>query len=328
MFAKLRDKVLHGDSLNNRELSIIIEADAPEVFELFVCANAIRHHYRSNVIDLCSITNAKSGGCGEDCAFCAQSFASKADIDTYPLKDIDHVLSYAKTAKENKTRRFCIVTAGKKVNVSELEQIAKMIKGIKALNLLPCATLGLLHTDELDMLKNAGLLRYHHNLETSKAYFPHICTTHTYADKIKTLRAARLAGLSLCSGGIFGMGETWSDRINMAYALKDLDVDSVPINFLTPIKGAPISNRKNPALEALDPIEALEALKIISLYRFILPDKEIRICGGRLQTLGELNSLIFMAGADGLLIGNYLTTLGRHPKEDLKLIKNLRLNIE
>ena len=170
----------------------------------------------------------------------------------------------------------------------------------------------------LPHVQAGGLERYHHNLETSEKFFAEICTTHTYQDKIKTIKQVKETGLSLCSGGIFGLGENWEDRIDMAFALKEINPDSVPINFLTPIKGTKLGIR--------DYLEPFDALKIISLYRFILPDKEIRVCGGRMQTLGEFNSFVFLAGADGLLIGNYLTTLGRNFEDDLKLIKQFGLS--
>jgi biotin synthase len=194
-----------------------------------------------------------------------------------------------------------------------------MISGIRETGLMPCASLGLLKEDELLLLKKAGLDRYHHNLETSERFFPQICGTHTYAEKIRTIRAAKSAGLSICSGGLFGIGEMWEDRIDMAFALRELDVDSVPINFLIPIAGS--------ALDGASLLHPFEALKIVSLYRFILPQKEIRICGGRLQVLREFNSLLFAAGADGMITGNYLTTPGRSPEDDLKLIELFGLEV-
>jgi biotin synthase len=187
-----------------------------------------------------------------------------------------------------------------------------MISAIRDLGLLPCASLGMLNAEELSRLKAAGLDRYHHNLETSRRFYKKICSTHGYTEKIETVKAALASGLSICSGGIFGMGETWQDRIDMAFALRRLNVDSVPINFLIPIKGTSLESR-----ELLNP---LDALQIIALYRFILPNKEIRICGGRLQVLNEFHPLIFLAGADSLLTGNYLTTFGRVPADDVGLI--------
>jgi biotin synthase len=194
-----------------------------------------------------------------------------------------------------------------------------MVTSVRSLGVLPCSTLGLLNSEELTELKHAGLERYHHNLETSERFFPLICTTHTYQDKIETIQAVKSVGLSLCSGGIFGIGETWQDRIDMAFTLKDLDPDSVPVNFLIPVKGT--------RLERQESLEPLEALKIISLLRFILPDKEIRVCGGRRQRRGKFNSFIFFASAESLLSGNYLTTTGSSFEDDMRLIRRSGLRV-
>lgn len=320
MIAGVEEKILAGKALSRSEASSLISAGGSELFHLFSAAGAIRERFRQNKIDLCSIINAKSGACSEDCSYCAQSSRSKAGISVFPLVDESAVLEKAKEAKEAGVRRFCIVTGGRKVGRNELTAIASMIRKVREIGLLPCSTLGLLERDELAMLRDSGLERYHHNLETSERFFPEICSTHTYSDKIRTIEAAKSLGLSLCSGGLFGIGESWQDRIDMAFALVGLDVDSVPINFLIPVKGTPLGGR-----EQLHPFEAL---KIISLYRFILPEKEIRVCGGRRQTLGEFNSMVFLAGADSLLTGNYLTTAGTPYEEDLRLIREYGLEVE
>jgi biotin synthase len=290
-----------------------------EIYDLFAEANRVRIKYRGNKVDLCSIVNAKAGSCPEDCSFCAQSAHNNTSSDIYPLRDRTSINEAASAAKRQGVKRFCVVTSGKSPSNSELDVICEHIYEIKKIGLAPCATLGMLGPDQLKVLKNAGLNRYHHNLETSEAFFSEICTTHTYKDKIQTIEAAKSIGLSICSGGIFGLGESWEDRIEMAFALRDIGVDSVPINFLTPVDGTPMGNR-----EMLDP---LEALKIIAIYRLIMPDTEIRVCGGRPATLRSLNALIFTAGADGLLLGNYLTTLGRSPDDDLQMIKDMGLVI-
>jgi biotin synthase len=319
MLKSLTERVLNGASLSREDALGIASVDGAEVFELFSSANKIREAYRGKKIDLCSIVSAKTGACPEDCSYCAQSKVARAEIKTHPLVDRGYVLEKARTAKGQGAKRFCVVISGKRATDSELKQIASMVSAIRSAGLLPCATLGLLKPDELRMLKDAGLYRYHHNLETSRRFFPQICRTHSYEDKIKTIEAVKASGLSLCSGGIFGMGEDWQDRIDMALTLRELEADSIPINFLVPIKGTP--------LEDIKPLRPLEALKIISLYRFLLPDKEIRVCGGRLQILGEFNSFVFMAGADGLLTGDCLTTSGRKPKDDLKLIEQYGLSL-
>ena len=289
------------------------------IYDLFALANRIRDKYRGNTVDLCSIINAKSGACPEDCSFCAQSAHSRTDTTIYPLMDKKKILDAAAASKKYGVRRFCVVTSGKKPSARELDEICAFVSELRAMGFLPCATLGMLDARELRQLKDAGLNRYHHNLETSEAFFSEICTTHTYRDKIRTIEAVKAAGLSICSGGIFGLGESWEDRIDMAFALKEIGVDSVPINFFTPVTGTPLGNK-----ELLDP---LEALKIIAIYRLILPKSEIRVCGGRSLTLRDLNSFIFNAGADGLLLGNYLTTTGRMPEDDLQMIKDMGLAI-
>ncbi|MDA8083517.1 MAG: biotin synthase BioB [Nitrospiraceae bacterium] len=312
MLNRLEEKTLSGTGITRDDAVLLSSLTGTGLISLLSAANRIRDHFRGGNVDLCSIVNAKSGACGEDCSFCAQSAKSRSDINSFPLLDRDIVLAAAETAAEGGSRRFCIVTSGRRVSGKELDRICGMISGVRALGLHPCATLGLLSESDLLQLSQAGLERYHNNLESSEAFFPRICTTHTFREKVGTLKAAKAAGLSVCSGGIFGLGESWEDRIDLAFSLKELGPDSVPINFLTPIAGTLLASRRT--------LAPLDALKIIGLYRFILPQKEIRVCGGRIQTLGEFNAMIFFAGADGLLTGNYLTTLGRDFRDDLQLI--------
>jgi biotin synthase len=313
MFNNIEKKVLADGRISIEDALFISSIPDNTLIDLFASANRIRNHFRKDNVDLCAIINAKSGACSEDCSYCAQSSKSSAEIKTYSLLEKNIILQNAEEAKRGGAKRFCIVTSGKKASKNDLLKIAETITEIRSLGLLPCATLGLLSEEELILLKEAGLERYHHNLETSERFFAELCTTHTYQDKLKSIKDAKSVGLSLCSGGIFGLGEKWLDRIEMAFTLREISPDSIPINFFIPVKGTKLGGQK--------PLEPFEALRIISLYRFILPGKEIRVCGGRMQTLGEFNSFIFFAGADGLLIGNYLTTLGRKFEDDLKLIK-------
>lgn len=319
MIDALKDKIISGSPITKSEARFISEIQDSDLFDIFFAATTIKTKFKGKSVDLCAIVNAKSGACPEDCSYCAQSSKSKTEITIYPLLHNNVILEKAREAKEAGVKRFCVVTSGRKISKNEIKEIASIIKNIKGIGLLPCATLGLLNKAELLFLKENGLERYHHNLETSERFFPEICRTHTYYDKLKTIEAAKSVSLSVCSGGIFGMGETWQDRIDMAFALKELNIDSIPINFLIPVKGTFMSNR--------DFLHPFEALKIISLYRFILPEKEIRVCGGRTQTLGEFNSWVFLAGADSLLTGNYLTTTGRTFKDDLKLIHQYGLKL-
>lgn len=319
MIDSLAGKVLAGDNITREEAYALATAGKDKLFDIFAAATRIRERFRGSSVELCSIINAKSGECPEDCSYCAQSSYSSTDAPVFPLVKEDVVIEKALEAKDRGVKRFCIVTSGKKIDNKELRAIAEMVSKIRMLGILPCATLGLLNRDELAMLKNSGLERYHHNLETSERFFPEMCTTHTYQDKLKTIEDVQALGLSLCSGGIFGIGEEWQDRIEMAFSLRKINPDSVPINFLIAVRGTP--------LEDADLLEPFEALKIISLYRFILPDKEIRVCGGRRQALKEFNSMTFMAGADSLLTGNYLTTTGTAYEDDLRLIRNYGFSI-
>jgi biotin synthase len=315
----LLDSVLMGEQIecgDARELSCISGAD---LWDLFAISGRIREHFRGKRVDLCSIVNAKSGACSEDCAYCAQSIYHSTNVSVYPLISVDRMIEAAKSAKKNSAKRFCIVTSGRGIDTQiDLENIALGIQGVLELGLSPCATLGTLTINQLSYLKQAGLHRFHHNIETSKDYFPSVCTTHTFEERLEVLGHARSLELSICSGGILGMGESMEDRIQMAMTLREIDVDSVPINFLMPIAGTP--------LEKINAITPLEALHTIALFRLILPDKEIRVCGGRGTALGKLHPLIFAAGADGFMIGNYLTTSGLNPAEDLNMLRHLDLS--
>ncbi len=320
MIKELEERVLNNKSISRNDASLLTSTDGMDVLELFISACRIRKRFRGDEIELCSIVNAKSGACPEDCSFCAQSIRHKTDIPVYPLVNKSTVIEKAKEAKDAGVSRFCVVISGKKANKNEIIEIGSMVEEIRKIGLLPCTTLGILNRDELNYLRDRGLVRYHHNLETSERFFHEICSTHTYSDKLRTIESAKMAGLSVCSGGIFGMGEEWEDRIDMAFRLRELDIDSVPVNFLIPVKGTP--------LEEMDMLHPFEALKIVALYRFILPEKEIRICGGRPQVLGEFHSFIFLAGADSILTGNYLTTTGRTYRDDLRLIELHNLKIK
>ncbi|MCX7988124.1 MAG: biotin synthase BioB [Thermodesulfovibrio sp.] len=297
----------------------IDDIDKREIYDLLYEANSLREKYKGKRVELCAIINAKSGRCSEDCVFCAQSSRYKTNSPVYPLINKDEILEKAKEAKKYKVKRFSIVISGKKSSNKELKKIAQYIEEIKKIGIHTCASLGLLEYDEICYLRDKGLERLHCNIETSERFFNKICTTHKFSDKIKTIDYAKRAGLSICSGGIFGMGESWIDRIDMANFLRDLNVDSVPINFLTPIVGTPLEKEK--------PLKPMEALRIIALFRVILPDKDIRICGGR-PLLKDFSSWIFIAGANALMTGNYLTTSGRHYSDDLSFLENHGLEVD
>jgi biotin synthase len=310
----------NGNGISYDEAQGLAEVSETDLVDLFAASTKIRRQFRGNTVDICSIVNAKSGACSENCSYCAQSVHHSTGAPVYPLISVDHMAKAAESAARNGAKRFCIVTSGRGIDSrDDLDNIAKGIKRVREIGLSPCATLGALTRDQLAYLRDSGLQRYHHNIETSRAYFSRICTTHTFNERLEVLRNAGTLGLSACSGGILGMGETMHDRIDMAFTLRELDVDSVPLNFLMPMAGTPLGN--TPALAPL------EALHVIALFRLILPGKEIRICGGRGTTLGQLHPFIFMAGADGFMIGNYLTTNGLNPKDDLKMVQDLGLRV-
>jgi biotin synthase len=287
---------------------------------LFHGACRILDHYNGQGIKLCAIVNAKSGRCPEDCAFCAQSAHHKTQIDAYPLMEPQQILHSAQEAEAMGARRFSIVTSGTALTEKELEQVAQAIQLIKEkTGLAPCASLGIMAQGRGHQLKEAGLGCYHHNLETAPSFFPHICTTHRYEEDLDTLRSAKEAGLEVCSGGILGLGESPEQRVELAFTLREMGVDSIALNFLNPIPGTP--------LEGTPSLTPLEILKSIALFRFILPDRDIRICGGREVGLRDLHPLVFWGGANGIMIGNYLTTQGRDYRADLQMIQDLKLGV-
>ncbi|MEW6680257.1 MAG: biotin synthase BioB [bacterium] len=278
--------------------------------ELICLANSFR---KGLSLDLCSIMNAKSGMCPEDCKFCAQSSHYKTGILRYPLKSKNEILERAEFAKSIGTKRFGIVTSGRKPTNKELEAIADAISEIKGI--LCCASLGRLDKPSLLALKDAGLKRFHHNIETSEKFFPNIVTTYPFSEKIRTIEYAKEIGLEVCSGCIIGMGESWEDRLNIANLLKSLGVNSVPINVLIPIK--------NTAFEKISPISPIDVIKTIAIFRIILQDKTIKIGAGR-ENLGRAELLAFLAGANGMIIGGYLTIKGREISEDQQLISEIK----
>lgn len=292
-----------------------------ELCYLFTGANRIRSFFRGRKVDLCAITNAKSGLCPEDCSFCSQSDHYNTDTPTYPLLSVEELVSQAREALKWKAHRFCIVVSGRRVEREELECICKAISLIK--HNFPVlkrdASLGELSEDMACQLKEAGLERYNHNLESTEDFFSKICTTHTWQDRLETVKTLKKIGIEVCCGGIFGLGETAQQRIEFAFKLKELDVNCIPLNFLNPIPGTPFGS--NPA------IPPLEILKTVAILRYILPTKQIRICGGRQRNLRSLQPMVFLAGADSMIIGNYLTTRGSPPEEDLQMIADLELEI-
>lgn len=288
--------------------------------ELVSMAQAVQREAAGDRLELCSIMNAKSGSCAEDCKFCAQSGRYGTAAKNYPLKSKDEMVAMAERAKKIGAERFDIVTSGDRLSRRELEVIASAVREItQTLSIKMCASLGSMDEEDLLFLKAAGLTRYHHNLETSRRFFPRIVTTHSYDERIATVRAAKKAGLEVCSGGIIGLGETIEDRVDLAMLLDELDVDAVPLNILVPIAGTP--------LEARGQLPVEEALRAIALFRIILQDKIIKIAAGRESVLGDSQIEAFRAGADGMLIGGYLTIQGQGAERDRVLVEEIKKTV-
>jgi len=320
-FDEIRSKILDGCMPSLEEAVFLLGLEGAQVFDLFMLANRITRRHFGDLIDTCSILNAKSGLCDQNCSFCAQSTHHNTGIKPYPLMGEDEVLSVAEQMEESGSNRFSIVTSGLSLNQDEFERILHTIRRLRdETNLSICTSIGSLNQKRALMLKSAGVTCIHHNLETSKRFFPRVCTTHTYEDWERTLGIAKDIGFEVCSGGIIGLGEKLIDRVELALALKDLDVDSVPINILTPIPGTPLEDTITPS--------PLEVLKTIAVYRILLPSKHIRLAGGREVNLRSLQSLALISGADGLMLGNYLTTSGNTPEEDLEMISDLGLRVK
>lgn len=286
-------------------------------WQLILRANEERECRLGTQFELCSITNAKSGRCSEDCKFCVQSARYHTNAPVYPLKSRQQLLEEAQQAKDIGAERFSIVMSGKGPTPQEVEMIAEVVNAIKEeVGMAPCASLGLLDKKSLTLLKDGGLSRYHHNIETSPEFYPEMVSTHTFEDRVRTIRTAKEVGLEVCSGGIIGLGESEEDRIRMALMLKDLDVDSVPVNILIPMKGTP--------LEGIQPIAIADILRTIAIFRLILGDKTIRIVAGRESVLKDFQGLAFMAGANGMMIGGYLTVKGRSPEDDRGMVAEIK----
>lgn len=284
--------------------------------ELLAVANTVRQLRGPRGTGTCAIINAKSGKCPENCAFCAQSAHYHTNAPVYPLMGTDELLRHAEEMAAHGISRCGIVTSGTALSDRDLDCLCASIEIMRArVGISLCASLGLLTEEKATRLREAGISRYHHNLETSRSHFPAICTTHAYDQDIETLRIARKAGLEVCSCGIFGLGETWEQRVELLGDLADIGVDSLPLNFLCPVPGTPMGERS--------PLDPKEALRVVALARLMHPAREIIVCGGRLSTLGEEQSWVLASGASAIMTGNYLTTRGCGYRDDDALLAYL-----
>jgi len=320
--ARLGRRVLEGGSLTREEGRWLFDLDAAaDIFDLLSWANRIREHFKGNKIHLCSIVNVKAGGCSENCRFCSQSAAYATESPRYGLIDKEPVLTAAGEAKANGVTALGLVAAWRGLEEGPaLDEICERLEELKdSGQARPDASLGIIKSQKIaDRLKESGLECYNHNLESSRRFFPEVCTTHTYDERVETIKHLKTAGIKICSGGILGMGETREDRCELAFSLKELGAHIVPINILNPIEGTPFAGKPS--------LPPLEILKSIACFRFILPRQEIMVAGGRTVNLRDLQSMIFMAGASALMVGNYLTTLNQPVEKDLQMLKDLGLD--
>ncbi|CAG7657712.1 biotin synthase BioB [Paenibacillus allorhizosphaerae] len=316
----LAEKSISGEALSMEESLAVLEADDDEILEIMNAAFQVRKHFYGKKVKLNLIINAKSGLCPEDCGYCSQSIVSKATIQKYPLLDKETLVDGARKALSMNVGTYCIVASGRGPSSKELDQVIEAVKEIKStMPMKICACLGILNEQQALMLKEAGVDRYNHNLNTSKTNFANITSTHTYDDRVKTVEKAKYAGMSPCSGCIVGMGETNKEIVEIAYALRDLDADSIPINFLNAIPGTP--------LEQYQMLNPRKCLKVLALMRFVNPAKEIRVAGGREIQLRSLQALALYA-ANSIFIGDYLTTEGQDATSDHQMIEDLGFEIE
>ncbi|MDE7496128.1 MAG: biotin synthase BioB [Muribaculaceae bacterium] len=308
----LKEKVLAGGSVTREEAAYL--AAVENLDALCDAANEISRKFHGNVVDSCSIVNARSGRCGENCKWCAQSVHHNTGCETYDFLDEEEVMRAARINEKEGIRRFSLVTSGRRVSRADVDRYCKVIRRLKAeTNLYVCVSMGLIGEEEMRMLADAGVERYHCNMETSEKVFSTLCSSHTPDDKKATIAAARKAGLDVCSGGIIGMGESMADRIDFAFELAALDVDSTPINILNPIPGTPLQD--TPLISEED------IVRTVALFRFILPRKALRFAGGRMRLSQENMLRIMTGGMNGVLMGDMLTTVSNTIAEDRVLFE-------
>lgn len=283
-------------------------------------ANQVRQRFAGEKVDLCSIVNARSGSCAEDCRFCAQSSRYLTESPVYPMKNSGEILGAARQAEAGGAHRFCIVTSGGALDDRDFAAVLATLRRIgEETGLKRCASIGWLDQERAERLKAAGLDRYHHNIETARGFFGSVCTTHSYDDKLRTISYLKEAGIETCVGGILNLGESPAQRIEFAFEIRDLEPDSIPVNFLIPREGTPLGDR--------NPISAEEAARYLAIFRLIMPRADIRLAGGRLETFGDKPALPFDAGVNALLIGDLLTSRGPDAKSDITLLGCLGFDV-
>lgn len=318
MVTELKKKVLKGELIGREDALLLAEAPLKE---LTTAADEIRTHFCGNAFDICTIINGKCGRCSEDCKYCAQSVHYHTSCEeSYPLLPTEELLAQAKYNDERGVLRYSIVTSGKYLSDQEVEQVCESIRTIREkTGIRVCVSFGLLNEAQFRKIKEAGASRVHCNLESSSRFFPKVCTTHTFQEKVETLKAAKRAGLSICSGGIMGLGETMADRIDMVLTARELGVTSIPVNLLNPIPGTPYEKNRILTND--------ELCRIVAIFRFLIPDGMIRLAGGR-GLLEDKGERCFLSGANAAISGDMLTTSGITIETDMQLLKKLGYEVK
>ncbi|HOV79927.1 MAG TPA: biotin synthase BioB [Bacillota bacterium] len=313
MRQEIKARVLAGEGLSGEEAFELAGWPLERLGELLELSREVRMRFSGREIDLCSIINARSGLCGEDCRFCAQSSRYNTGAEVYPLISAEKALEKARRMEASGAKRFSLIISGRGIGEKDFEKTLEIYRTLRAETRLElCASLGIIDREKALRLREAGVTMYHHNVETGRRYFPHICTTHTFEERVATIKAAQSAGLKVCSGGIIGMGEAMADRLEMVLELRELGVKWVPVNILNPIQGTPLAGQEQ--------LSAEEILKTIAIFRLIMPRAVLRLCGGREQ-LGEKQVDALFAVINGMMIGGYLTTPGNEIGKDFEIIE-------
>lgn len=321
LILELRKRVLDGGDITREEALRLTGASRIEGTYLAAAANEIRQRFAGNTVESCALSNIKSGNCSEDCKFCGQSGHYKTDSPAYPQISVEEIMEQARAAEKMGATEFCLVSSGwGATNEREFEVVLEAVRRIASeTKLFADCSLGFLTGEQMRRLKEAGLYRNNHNLEASKDYFDKICTTHTFEQRMSHVQMTQHYGIHPCSGGILGMGESVENRIDLAFQLKKLKADCVPVNILNPRPGTPLGEVAS--------LEPFEIIKYIAIYRFILPKSTIKIAGGREVNLRDMQAMAMQSGANGLVLGNYLTTMGRNPSQDLQMLKDLGFEV-
>lgn len=320
MWREVNKKVLSGEGLSWEEARELAGWPPERLGELLELSREVRERFCGKEVELCAIINARSGLCSEDCRFCAQSSRYQTGVEVYPLIGPEKALEKARRMEAAGVKRFSLVTSGRGIGEKDFVRVLEIYRVLRAeTGLELCASLGIIDEDKARRLREVGVTTYHHNLETGRSFFPQICTTHTFEERVATIRAARAAGLNVCSGGIIGLGESMEHRLEMVFELRELKVRSVPVNILNPIPGTPLAGQK--------PLSREEILKTLALFRLVMPEGVFRLCGGREPGLGERQGEALALAANGLMVGNYLTTRGQEINQDLEMIAAAGLKV-